>query len=101
MSTQTVGGRIPKFTRGDRLRKARELTGMNSTDFAAHIGVSQKTVNNAEADRTEKVRKIVINAWALATGVPAAWLETGEANSPKGPGDDNDGGVTDRDVSSY
>ena len=85
MSTQPISGRIPEFTRGDRLRKARELTGLNSTEFAELIGVSQKTVNNAESDRTAKIRKIVVNAWALATGVPAQWLLTGEAPSPDSP----------------
>lgn len=69
--------RIPAWTRGDRLRKARQLTGLNTRDFAEAIGVSQKTVNNAESDAHD-VRKIVLNAWAMATGISAVWLETGE-----------------------
>ena len=67
---------IPQWTRGDRLRKARLLTGQNTRDFAETVGVSQKTINNAESD-SHDVRRIVMNAWALATGVPASWLETG------------------------
>lgn len=74
------------FTQGDRLRKARESTGMKQREFAQHIGVSHQTVTNAEKDHRE-VRKITMNAWALATGVPVEWLETGEApESTRGPG---------------
>lgn len=81
--------RIPAWTRGDRLRKARQLTGLNTRDFAEEIGVSQKTVNNAESDSHE-VRKIVLNAWSLATGVPVEWLENGEepTQGPPPPGED-------------
>ena len=80
-------GIIPQFTQGDRLRKARDLTGLNSYDFADEIGVSQKTISNAESERT-KPRKIMLNAWGLATGVPVEWLQTGvEPN-------DHDGGGT-------
>lgn len=71
---------------GDRLRKARTTTGMTTKDFAAHIGVSPKTINNAEND-SHAPRKIVINAWALATGVPVEWLHTGVTPGP----DDGDG----------
>ena len=37
MTTQTAGG-IPQFTVGDRLRKARETTGLNLQEFADEIG---------------------------------------------------------------
>lgn len=70
--------RIPVFTRGDRLRKARLTTGLSTREFAEQIGISQKSVNNAESDSHE-VRRIVLNAWAMATGVPVKWLESGEA----------------------
>ena len=59
------------------MRKARQLTGLNTRDFADRLGVSQKTVNNAEND-AHAVRRIVMNAWSLVTGVPIEWLETGE-----------------------
>lgn len=68
--------KVPVWTVGDRLRKARSLTGLTARDFAEEIGVSQKTVTNAEGDR-HVVRKIVLNAWALRTGVPVEWLERG------------------------
>ena len=62
---------------GDRLQKAREVTGLNTREFADAIGVSQKTVTDAENDRRQP-RRIMLNAWSLATGVPREWLETGE-----------------------
>lgn len=86
MSTSLHEGFVPAFTVGDRLRKARELTGMGAPAFAKEIGVSHKTINNAESDR-HTVRKIVMNAYALATGVSVEWLETGIAPRPKPEGD--------------
>ena len=73
----TVSTVIPVWTQGDRMRKARQLTGMSTLEFAREIGVSQKTVNNAESD-SHVVRKIVLNAWSLATGVPVEWIQTGQ-----------------------
>jgi DNA-binding XRE family transcriptional regulator len=67
---------------------ARETTGMGLRDFAEHIGVSPDTLTSAEKDR-RKVRPITIRAYALATGVNRAWLETGEGTpptTPQGPG---------------
>lgn len=87
MTTQRYEG-IPEFTRGDRLRKARSLTGLTTREFADKIGVSHGTVSNAEGDH-RSVRKITMNAWALATGVPVEWLEHGTL-----PGDGPDGGQT-------
>jgi transcriptional regulator with XRE-family HTH domain len=85
--------RVPAWTRGDRLRKARLLTGLTARDFADKIGVSHGTVSNAEGDKHD-VRKIVLNAWAMATGVPVEWLETGVASPsptpPEGPKDSTD-----------
>jgi transcriptional regulator with XRE-family HTH domain len=83
MTTQ-LSERIPEWTQGDRLRKAREMLGMGQREFADHIGVSHQTITNAEKGH-RAVRKITLNAWALATGVPASWLETGETPSPEPP----------------
>lgn len=83
MSTQ-VGTVIPQWTQGDRLRKARSLTGMTSRQFAEALGVSLNTVVNAEGDKRQ-VRKITLRAWAMATGVPVEWLESGVV--PQSPDD--------------
>lgn len=74
-------GTIPAFTMGDRLRKARMGTGLNTRDFAERIGVSQSTVTNAENDRS-RTRRITLLMWSQATGVPVEWLETGVVAEP-------------------
>jgi len=85
MTTHHQGGElIPEWTLGDRLRKARMMTGMTVAEFAERIGVSDRTINNAEGDR-RTVRKITLNAWALATGVSARWLATGEGQPTTTP----------------
>lgn len=69
-------GVIPQFTVGDRLRKARELTGLDQAAFGEEIGVSRQSVGNYELEHTPP-RKIVLRAWSMRTGVPVAWLEHG------------------------
>lgn len=80
---------LPTFTVGDRLRKARELTGMDQKDFAAALGMSRNTVSNYEVGNTPP-KRMALNAWALATGIPVEWLLTGQAADPS-----PDGPVTD------
>ena len=82
MTEQAVGQRIiPQFTVGDRLRKARELTGLDQGAFAREIDQSRQTVSNYETGAT-KPRLITLKAWALRTGVDLAWITDGTANSP-------------------
>ena len=90
MTQQTMSSLIPEFTVADRLRKAREVTGLDQTQFAAEIDVSRGTVSNYEQGRTN-VRRIVLKAWALRSGVPIEWIETGAV----GPQDDG-GGAAER-----
>ncbi|MFD2840113.1 helix-turn-helix domain-containing protein [Populibacterium corticicola] len=88
MSIDAFAGKIPQFTMGDRLRKAREQAGLESSEFADEIGVSRNTITNYERDKVAP-RKIVLKAWALRTGVPIQWLETGIAPSPNPDGLEN------------
>lgn len=69
---------IPKFTAGDRFRKAREITGLDRKQFAELIGLHRETVARCEADGTKKA--LVLRAWAQATGVDEMWLRDGESN---------------------
>lgn len=62
---------------GDRLRKARELVGLSTQEFADEIGVSRGTINNAESGN-HRPRLITLKAYAMRTGVPLSWLETGQ-----------------------
>ena len=78
-------GIIPTFTLADRLRKAREVTGMDQAEFAERAGLSRTGVSKAE--RGDGVpRRSTLRLWALASGVPLSWIETGEAPSPGGDG---------------
>ena len=77
MSSQPVGI-IPAFELNDRLRKAREHSGHDQGQLAEIMGVSRGTISNAER-ATHGVRPIVVKMWAMATGVDARWLETGQA----------------------
>lgn len=77
---------IPEFTAGDRFRKARETVGQSQREFATTIGVDKNTVSAYETGATTNHRKIVVNAWALATGVPVEWLLHGV--DPTGPSGD-------------
>ena len=87
MSTQSTetNGSIPEFTIGDRLRKARERTGLEQEPFADEIGVSRGTIRNYETGATRHLKPIVLRAWALRTGVPLSWIETGVAPTTNGP----------------
>ena len=73
MSTDSDLRFIPSFAIGDRLRKAREHTGLGHT------------VTNYERGHVSP-RAIVLKMWALRTGVPLVWLETGEAPRPSDEG---------------
>jgi len=84
MSTNTVGV-VPVFTEADRMRKARELTGLDRAHFADLVGVSAKTVLNYETGATTRIKPLVRRAWALATGVSVRWLQTGETPRPDDP----------------
>jgi len=77
-------GAVPEWTLGDRLRKARELTGLEVHEFADEIGIHRNSVGNYERGR--RPRPIVLKAWALRSGVSAAWLETGQMNSQANEG---------------
>lgn len=83
MTTAFNQGAIPPIEMRHRLRIAREYAGYSQGQLAAAIGVSPNTIGNAETAKVE-VRKIVLNAWAMACGVPVDWIRTGEppANRP-------------------
>ena len=83
-------GVIPMWTQGDLLRKSREFAGLSQDDLAEAIGLSRRTIGSYEAD-TRPVKRAVILAWAMATGVDLNWLENGESPHPD---KDPNGGVT-------
>lgn len=88
MTVSTQDRRYPKFTIGWRFRIARyQLADMDAKTFADLIGVSRNTVRAYEDERVTP-RNIVVNAWALATGVDPEWLRTGQYPDPDVPEQD-------------
>jgi transcriptional regulator with XRE-family HTH domain len=86
-------GNIPEITMRHRLRIARESIGLDQDQLADLIGVSRNTIGNMEKGRGKTPpRKLILNAWALACGVPVSWILTGKETPPPNP-DGPDGGL--------
>lgn len=81
---ETVG-RAPRFTIHDRLRKAREEAHLSQTELAETIGISRQSVSNHETGATTHIKRIVLNQWALACGVPLDWLRESPKDGPDRP----------------
>ena len=87
MTSAYESGTIPPIELKHRLRIAREYAGMEQGDLAEAMGVTRSTISNAETGKGHPQRT-TINLWALACGVPASWLKTGD----QGPDDGGGGG---------
>lgn len=70
------------FGRDDRLAKALRLANISSNEMADHLEMSRTTISNYINGRTNPKRSIMRD-WAIRTGVPLTWLETGQL--PSGP----------------
>lgn len=71
-----------EWTFRERLRKARENTGMNQREFAAALGVGRTTVVNWEKGKGEHARSaLVLREWARLGDVPLDWLRDGESDT--------------------
>ena len=74
------------FHTGDRLRKAREMRGMDRTQLANELGTTRKTVAAYEAWVSLKAPgESTLRQWSMATGVSLHWLKTGEYLPGEGP----------------
>jgi transcriptional regulator with XRE-family HTH domain len=82
---------IPEWTPGDRFRKARLDAGLKQHELADLIGVDKNTIGNYENGVTTRYQKIVLNQWALATGVPVSWLRDGTVSDAGDGGDQPNG----------
>ena len=69
--------RIPTWTVGDRLRKAREAAGLRQVDLCTQLHVARATIAGWENDQ-HKPTFLAIERWAQITGVPVNWLAVGE-----------------------
>jgi len=80
-----VSGRVPAFTIGDRVRKARESAGLSQQQLADATGMARSGIVKIEGPESRPRRTSLI-AIAMATGVDLTWLQTGEtpAGNPGG-----------------
>lgn len=78
---------VVKWTMGERLRKSMTEAGFSVFQIADALGCGRWTVNQWLNDRREPDRRTLI-VWALATGVPLEWLETGEVPAQPVPIDE-------------
>lgn len=88
MSTAIGHGEIPQIELPQRLLLARAYAHLNQTELAGLMGVSRKTIANAE-NGVKTPLTMTLRAWAYATGVDENWLQTGETPT----GNDPDGGL--------
>lgn len=80
----TSEGNIPTWDMPDRLGKTLKHAGVKAGDMAEYLGVSRNTVGNYTNGRTVPDKR-TLRLWAMRTGVPLEWLETGEySTDPKG-----------------
>lgn len=77
-----MAGKVPEFNLSDRVRKAREITGLSQDELAERAGVGRATLARLESGKGSPRRATLI-AIAFATGVDLNWLENG--NTPAGP----------------
>ena len=77
MQTATERSRFT-FDLADRMRKTLRESGASVQDMADYLGVTRGTVSTWINGRIEPSRQ-TLRLWAMATGFPVSWLETGEA----------------------
>lgn len=83
----TESGRIPSWTLGDRMAKSLKSAKVTREAMAAYLDVSLGTVSTWTGDRI-RPSKQTLRLWALRTGVPLEWLQTGQTHEsphPAGP----------------
>lgn len=82
MSIQPEHGIVPEFDLADRMRKALRVSGVGVQEIADYLEVSRGAVGNWINGKA-RPNPAAIKLWALRTGVPYAWLRSGEM--PRGP----------------
>lgn len=81
------------FTLADRLSKALAYGDVTIPQMAEAIDRSERTVGNYTSGRTMP-DKLVVKEWAIRTGVPLVWLQTGrfpDEGTKKGPASEETG----------
>jgi transcriptional regulator with XRE-family HTH domain len=78
MSEQPTSAGVPEWDLADRMRKALRTADVGVQEMAEYLGVGRNTVSTWINGRIIPSRQSV-RLWALRTGVPFEWLETGQA----------------------
>lgn len=77
---------VLEFDLADRMRKTLRHTGISVQQMADYLGVSRNTVGSWINGHTPPDRRTIL-LWAMRTGVPVEWLETGQVpTTPDGEG---------------
>lgn len=77
---------IPEFQLGDRMALALRNTGHSVQDAADYFGCSRQTIGNWINNRIQPSLGD-LRLWAMWTGVPLVWLQTGVAPHPEPSGE--------------
>ena len=80
-----LAGAVPNWTLSDRVRKAREHSGLKQAELAERVGMARTSLARIEQGKTDPRRTTLI-AIAFATGVDLGWLQNGETPAPDTPG---------------
>ncbi|WP_228044889.1 helix-turn-helix domain-containing protein [Rhodococcus pyridinivorans] len=87
VSTTDVHTSIPEFDRADRMRKSLKHAGVSVNEMAEYLGITRETVSRYANHADVKVPLQTMRLWALRTGVPLEWLQSGTTpNGPRGDG---------------
>lgn len=86
--TQTV---IPEWTVADRIRKARDVAGLEQEDLAALVYVARSTVSTWENAKGGVPHRLKLEKIAEVCGVSVSWLLTGHADTTDVDRDYRDG----------
>lgn len=73
-------GRVPQFTLGDRLRKARESRGLDMQALGELIDIHRQSVARYEQDVAVPKRHVLLS-WSVATGVALEWITGTDAST--------------------
>jgi DNA-binding transcriptional regulator YiaG len=84
MNAQTGYDERLEFDLADRMRRALRVSGVSVEEIADYLGVARGTVSTWINGRIVP-RKSTMRLFALKTGVPLEWLETGAQGEPTGP----------------
>lgn len=78
-STTPPGRRVPQWTLGERMAKARTDAGFSQADMAFLFGKDDKTISSWETGaRRPRDLLDTIRDWATITDVSETWLLTGD-----------------------